>query len=98
MPTPVAFGSPLTPIDAVDFSTPQEPQCRPSLFLENDKFVDALDDFLDCMYDSDGNGPPEAKEEGRFQFEEAVLAVADGSSVPVLPAEKIVIIDKAELR
>ena len=62
-PTPVTFGSPLTPIDAVDLSTPQEPQCRRSLFLENDEFVDALDDFLDCMYDSDGNGPPEAKEE-----------------------------------
>ena len=97
-PTPVTFGSPLTPIDEVDLSTPQEPQCRRSLFLENDEFVDALDDFLDCMYDSDGNGPPEAKEEDQFQFEEAVLAVSDGASVPVLPSEKIVIIEDSELK
>ena len=97
-PTPVTFGSPLTPIDAVDLSTPQEPQCRRSLFLENDEFVDALDDFIDCMYDSDGNGPPEAKEEDQFQFEEAVSAVADGSSVPVFHAAKIVIIEDVELK
>ncbi len=46
-PTPVTFGSPLTPLDAVDLSTPQEPQCRRSLFLENDDFVGKCKDVLD---------------------------------------------------
>ena len=82
--TPVTFGYPLTQINAVDLSTPQEPQYQRSPFLENDEFVYALDDFLDCMYNSDSNGPPKAKEEDQFQFEEAVLAVADGSLVSAI--------------
>ena len=42
------------------------------------------------MYNSEDSGPPEALEEDQFQFEVAVLAVADDLSVPVLEAEKIV--------
>ena len=54
--------------------------------------------ILDCLYYSDGNSPPKAKEDGRFHFEEAILALSDGLSIPVLGTEKIVIIEELGMK
>ena len=71
MPTPVIFSSPLTPLNEVELSTPHEPQCHRSSLKDNNDFWDALDAFNNCLYDSDGNVPPESTEADSFHYEES---------------------------
>ena len=63
---------------------------------EHDNCFDNLDDYLDCLYNSDYNGPPEVEEQEKIYFEEAISAVADRSSAPVLSLGRIVIIEEGE--
>ena len=53
---------------------------------------------MDCFFNSDGTGQPEAKEEDRFQFDEAISVLSDGVPVPELEAGKIVIIEELEMK
>ena len=71
--TLVTLSSPLTPIDAVEFSTPHEPPCWRSLRLDSDEKMNALCAFDDVFYNSDDNGPPKATEADSFHNEKAIL-------------------------
>ena len=97
-PAPVTFGSPLTPLDEVELSTPHEPQCRRSLLKDNDAFWDALEVFDDCMYDSDGNMPPEVTEVDLFHFEDAISTEVPSTAEPLVQQENIALINDDELK
>ena len=88
----------MTPLDEVELSTPHEPQCRRSLLKDNDDFWDALDAFDDCLYDSDGNMPPESTEADLFHFEESISTEVVSTAEPLIRQENIVIIDDDEIK
>ena len=81
-PTPVVFNSPLTPINAVEFSTPHELSCRRSLLLDNDELMDALGTFDYVFYNSDGNEPPEVTETDSFRNENVILQEVPTDVIP----------------
>ena len=57
---PVTIGSPLTPIDGVELSTPNKPAIR-RLIVDVNEGLDDEFDLNDALnYDSDGNLPPQA--------------------------------------
>ena len=57
---PVEIGSPLTPIDGVELSTPNKPAIRCCIIDVNEGLDDEFDLNDDLNYDSNGNLPPQA--------------------------------------
>ena len=55
---PVTIGSPLTPIDGVDLSTPNKPTVCRCIIDVNEGLDDQFDLNDDLNYNSDGNLPP----------------------------------------
>ena len=68
-PGAVAVGSPLTPVDHLPLSTPNEPTARRYLFHQNDDGDDSNDVIEELGYDSDGNEPPVSTVDDSFHVE-----------------------------
>ena len=82
MLVPVIFGSPLTPLDEVELSTPHELQCHWSLLKDNEAFWDALEVFGNNMYNSVGNMSPEVTEVDLFCFKDSILTEVASAAEP----------------
>ena len=92
------IGSPLTPIDRVELSTPQQPLCHRSLIDVRSELDDECSSS-DAIYNgSDGNGPPQATLMDRYHEKHYLIDESDDDDPEVPKNDDIVILSDGDIK
>ena len=92
------IGSPLTPFDGVELSTPQEPSYRRSLIDVGGESDDECGNTDAINYDSDGNGPPQATLMDSYHEEHYLIDEIDDDDPEVPETDDIVILSDEDIK
>ena len=92
------IGSPLTPIDGVELSTPQQPPYHRLLIGVGSELDDECGNSDAINYDSDGNGPPQAALMDSYHEEHYLVDEIDDDDPEVPETDDIVILSDEDIK